>query len=55
MFSSNRRVGVRIHFLRDELSSLGGLLYPQVLHINVFRFAQSSAVDEAHRSCGILM
>ena len=38
-----------------QSSSLFGPLYPQLLHVDVFRLAQSFAVDQAHRHWSILL
>ena len=42
-------VQVRADFPRGEPARFGSLLYPQILHVDVLRFAQTSAVDQAHR------
>ena len=41
-------IHMRTRFLGDQLLRLGRHLYPQVLHVHVFRLAQRPAADKAH-------
>ena len=34
---------------RGGPAGFGSFLYPQILHVDVLRFAQTPAVDQAHR------